>query len=504
LKTTYNLRVSSTALALAFAPVHAQAPIDLRIALVIGNAAYVAAPLLNPVKDAKAMTAVLQGMGFRVVEVRDGGKAQMEQAIHETRELLKGHNGIGLLYFAGHGLQVDWHNYMLPIDAKPTSSAEAQAQAVDIQTVIDAFKTAGNRMNILVLDACRDNPFRNTASARGLAPLDAPPGTFLAYATAPGNVAEDGSDEAGNGLYTGFLVKELGQPQARIEDVFKRVRLQVRQASQGRQVPWESTSLEDDFIFANGKKAEPSTTRERDIAYEAEKLAWDRIKDSTASKDLFAFLQRFPSGALAEQAQFKLDQLASSAVTSMPGPDGIRVLPSGVNRYRVGDVLTIDRSDNLTGTTRRVRLEVTFADDRRVLINDGELIWNQMGGEIKSRFGNKDPATLKLPAELAVGKRWLSSYKNTTADSTVQRHSYQGRVLSIEDIEVPAGRFATFHIEHRGQVIGPTGSWNVVVNLWVDPRTMMIVREAIQTRTIYRNHLVADVGDVLVSLKAPR
>ena len=149
----------------------------------------------------------------------------------------------GHVVFACHGLQLDWRNYMLPVDASLKSAADVPRQTIDLAGVIEIFKSAGNRMNIVVLDASRDNPFgASTSSAKGLAQLDAPPSTFLAYAIAPGNVAEDGDEKSGNGLYTRFLLQELRRPTVRIEDVFKRVRLNVRKQSQGRQIPWESTS----------------------------------------------------------------------------------------------------------------------------------------------------------------------------------------------------------------------------------------------------------------------
>ena len=217
------------------------------------------APLLNPANDAKAVGEVLKGMGFAVIEVRDASKAQMEAALGRAREALKGKNGVGMLYYAGHGLQLDWRNYMVTVDARLNAAAEVPVQTVDVQAVIDAFKPADNRMNILMLDACRDNPFAATASGKGLAPMDAPTGTLLAYATAPGNVAEDGSKKSGNGLYTQCLVQELGRPATSIENMFKRVRLQVRRQSDGRQIPWESTSLEDEFYF--DAKAKPAKGR---------------------------------------------------------------------------------------------------------------------------------------------------------------------------------------------------------------------------------------------------
>ena len=233
----------------------AQAPEDVRVALVIGNAAYAgAAALANPTNDATAMTGTLRTLGFNVHELKDGSREQMHAAVARVRDALRGKKGIGMLYYAGHGLQVDFRNYMVPVNAQLAGAADVARAAVDVGDVIDAFKTAATRMNIVVLDACRDNPFARTGSGKGLAPVDAPSGTFLAYATAPGNVAEDGDAGAGNGLYTGYLVKELQKPAAKIEDVFKRVRLQVRQHSKGRQIPWESTSLEDDFYFNDGVK----------------------------------------------------------------------------------------------------------------------------------------------------------------------------------------------------------------------------------------------------------
>ena len=218
-----NKRLSLATLVVACLcwPVSAQAPLDIRMALVIGNSAYPSAPLVNPANDARAMGDTLRGLGFTVVELRDANKDQMAQAIATVGAALKGKQAVGMLYYAGHGLQLDWRNYMVPVNAILSKAADVPAQTVDVNSVIDAFKAAGNRMNILVLDACRDNPFAGTASGKGLAQLDAPSGTFLAYATAPGNVAEDGDVKSGNGLYTQFLLTELKKPESRIEDVFK-------------------------------------------------------------------------------------------------------------------------------------------------------------------------------------------------------------------------------------------------------------------------------------------
>ena len=267
----------------------AQAPLDVRVALVIGNAAYRNIPALaNPTKDAQSMATVLRKLGFKVVEVVDGDKAQMVNAIAQMQTLLQGQQAVGMLYYAGHGLQLDWRNYMVPVDAKLSQASDVASQTVDIENVIATMKRSATRMNIIVLDACRDNPFSGKAGGKGLAQLDAPPGTYLAFATAPGNVAEDGDEVSGNGLFTQYLLKELQRP-ARIEDLFKRVRLQVRQKSQGRQIPWDSSSLEDDFAFNDGLK----------YTFNPE----DLIKEAQQAKEAQAQLQRAAQAAAEREKQ---------------------------------------------------------------------------------------------------------------------------------------------------------------------------------------------------------
>ena len=478
---------------------HAAGDAGSRVAVVIGNAAYAGAPLPNAANDAKAMGRVLAAMGFRVVLAHDAGKAQMERAIAQARDLLQGQNGIGLLYYAGHGLQVDWHNYLVPVDAAPQSAADVRHQTVNMQSVMDAFKSAGNRMNIVVLDACRDNPFGASASAKGLAPLDAPPGTFFAYATAPGNVAEDGSAADGNGLYTRFLLQEMPRKDARIEDVFKRVRLQVRQASQGRQIPWESTSLEDDFVFATGHKAEAPGASSRNADFDAEKSEWDRIKDSQRAEDFYAFLQRYPNGRISELAQFRLDQLNRPQVQAMQMAQSVKMLPAGVDRFRVGDSWATERTDRLAGNSvSRFRAEVTAIEDGRVMVNGGAAIFNQMGGVLLNRFGAKDPAVAAAPADLQIGKRWRSAFTNTRAGGPAARNFYEHRVVALEDVVVPAGRYRAFRIESIGESVLPSRAIRLHTMVWVDPATMTFVRQDVRHQSYAGEQIFEDSTDVLL------
>jgi len=373
-------------------------------------------------------------------------------------------------------------------------AADVPTQTIDVQTVLDAFKAAGSRMNIIVLDACRDNPFGAAASGKGLAQIDAPPGTLLAYATAPGNVADDNPGR-GNGLYTEYLLQELKVPDARIEDVFKRVRLQVRRKSEGRQVPWESTSLEDDFYFDPKQQSRHQESWEKSVA--VEKADWDRIKESSRPDDFFAYLQKYPSGSLAEQAQFRLDQLQKPKVQIQPGPDGISPLPSGNARFALGDVLRYRRVDGFTQKTTEFALRVTSIEADRVTFNQGGAMFDQMGGILRNRFGAKDPAHLAAPADIAIGKRWRSAFKNTAPDGTVSDNFWEARVVALEDIVVPAGTFKAYRVERQGEARPLNGAAMTFLSGtdWIDPRTMIVVRTDIKFRQSGRGSgMVSEFG----------
>lgn len=218
-------------------------------ALLMGNGRYQHAPLKNPVNDASGMAEVLKAVGFDVTLALELTQSAMRDAIQAYTDSLARTKSVGLFYFAGHGAQLAWRNYLIPVDAEIGDIQELRERGVDVNSLIEGIRRAGNPMNMIILDACRDNPFGSfrRLDQKGLSQLDAPPGTLLAYATAPGNTAIDG--EGTHGLYTEHLLKEIKVPEAKVEDVFKRVRLAVRRRSNGQQIPWESTSLEEDFYF---------------------------------------------------------------------------------------------------------------------------------------------------------------------------------------------------------------------------------------------------------------
>jgi hypothetical protein len=220
---------------------------ERRVALVIGNAAYDQAPLKNPVNDARAIAAALRELKFDVVERTDGTRQQMLEAIREYSQKLKS-GGVGLFYYAGHGMELKGKNYLIPVGLPITSEFDVVDNAVEAQRVLEIMDEAKNRINIVILDACRDNPFpRSTRSgSRGLAKMEAR-GTFLAYATDPGSVASDGVGE--HGLYTEALLRHIRKPGVPLEMLFKEVRKEVQQSSGGQQVPWDNSSLTGDFYF---------------------------------------------------------------------------------------------------------------------------------------------------------------------------------------------------------------------------------------------------------------
>lgn len=248
---------------------------EQRTALVIGNSGYAKAPLLNPVNDAQAMAQQLSGLGFAVTKLENASQNQMASAIQRFGEAIK-RGGVGLFYFAGHGIQVNGENFLIPVDADIQEMTQITGKGVAAKLVLQQMNQAKNRINFVILDACRNNPFRDSANrglaqtgqasslpradhGSGLAPMEALVGTLIAFATAPDSVAADGAGQ--NGVYTDHLLRNMREPGLRIEEVFKRTRFAVRQETGGRQVPWENTSLEGDFFFIPppaGATASPS------------------------------------------------------------------------------------------------------------------------------------------------------------------------------------------------------------------------------------------------------
>jgi uncharacterized caspase-like protein len=228
-----------------------------RIALVIGNGRYASSPLINPPNDAQLIASTLTNLGFEVISRRNSNQTEMKRAIQEfgTRLEAAGPNAVGLFYYAGHGVQLNGGNFLIPVGANIARDSDVEIEAVSADWVMQQMRYARNRLNIVILDACRNNPFaRSLRSAdRGLAKMDAPAGVMIAYSTAPGDVASDGAGT--NSPYSEALAKAMRENNQPIEQVFKRTRIAVMAATSSRQTPWESSSLTGDFYFIGSDKA---------------------------------------------------------------------------------------------------------------------------------------------------------------------------------------------------------------------------------------------------------
>jgi hypothetical protein len=280
-----------------------------RVALVIGNSSYRSVPLLNPRNDAEAMADLLRQAGFSVDAQFDTSQQQLASAVERFGKVIRDPKvKFGLFYYAGHGLQLEWRNYLVPVSADIQSPDDVRKQTIDVSYLLKYMEEAQGRNFLVILDACRDDPFGDAfrPPAKGLSQFDAPAGSMLAYATAPGSVAMDGTGR--NGLYTSNLLREFSVRGARIEDAFKRVRLNVRLASQGRQIPWESTSLEEDvYLFPTDRKKLSET--EQDELLEREIRSWLSVKGTNDVQQLANFVREFPSGNASELAQARLNRL---------------------------------------------------------------------------------------------------------------------------------------------------------------------------------------------------
>jgi uncharacterized caspase-like protein len=221
---------------------------ERKIALVIGNKGYKISPLANAVNDANDLADLLKQKNFDVTKVIDGTRLEMRNAVRQfTEKIAQG--GVGLFYYSGHGVQVDGDNFLVPIDASFEYKEEVPDVCVSVASVLRFMESSNNRLNIMILDACRNSPFKSFSRSgeKGMVRVEAPTGSIVAYSTAPGKTASDGTQR--NGLYTSKLMKYMNVPGLKIEDIFKQVRIEVSNESGNRQVPWESNSLMGDFYF---------------------------------------------------------------------------------------------------------------------------------------------------------------------------------------------------------------------------------------------------------------
>lgn len=239
---------------------------DTRVALVIGNADYGAMGRLeNPANDAHLIARTLRDFGFRVIEIIDADQKELKRGVRDFGRWIRraGPDGVALFYYAGHGLQVSGRNYLLPVEAQILAEGDVAIEGVAVDGILAQMEHANTGVNIVILDACRNNPFQRgfRSASSGLARMEAPTGTYIAYSTAPGQLAMEG--DGPNSPFTLSLANAMKQPGWSIEKVFKTVRQEVARISEERQIPWSSSSLIGNFSFHDGPQAQGTAAAER-------------------------------------------------------------------------------------------------------------------------------------------------------------------------------------------------------------------------------------------------
>jgi uncharacterized caspase-like protein len=300
-------------------PVHA----ENRIALVIGQSSYRAVvPLTNPANDARAMSRLLGDAGFEVQTANDLSQNEMRQQISDLAAKVaeKGPDTTVLVFYAGHGIQIDGENYLVPVDVDPKREADIPLQAVRLNDVLNTLASVPSKMRILLLDACRNNPFPDISktAGRGLAIVDAKtgdPGTFVSFSTSPGAEAEDGA--GADSPYTSALLVSAKEPGLSIEDTFRHVRVSVNKATDGRQTPWDSSSLTEEFSFFPGpndvvsKQTATKRTVEdwrRALQGRPVEAAHEMIVSDGSDEAYEAFVGLFAQSPFGSQARLWLDR----------------------------------------------------------------------------------------------------------------------------------------------------------------------------------------------------
>ncbi len=351
----------------------ADAAVEHRVALVIGNSAYRFTPHLpNPTNDADGVAAALQRLGFEVSKGIDLDRAETELIIREFARKLPGAD-VALFFYAGHGMQVARENYLIPVDARLTDETDLHFEATDLNLVLGLMEREP-RVNLVFLDACRDNPLsqtlarsmgatRSVAVGRGLALVDAQAGSMVVYATEPDKVALDG--DGPHSPFTAALLNHMETPGLSISDMMIRVRNDVKVSTHGQQVPREDSSLTSSFYFqpaAAVATVEPPASPAAPVAaapaVDKEVVFCDSIKDSASPAPFEAYLAQFPDGTFASLARLRLQELAAKPAESAAA-EQVAALPPAASAEPAPE--QIERGIGLTRQGRsRVQLDLTL------------------------------------------------------------------------------------------------------------------------------------------------
>ena len=308
-------------MALALSAVSAEA--EPRIALIVGNGAYASVTTLeNPVPDAELMAQVLRDKGFEVTMLVDADQVTLNRGIAQFGRELRaaGSEATGLFYYAGHAVQSFGSNFLIPTDASLTDAADLSLVAVPAQAVLRQMFSANNKTNIMILDACRNNPFEAIPDLNdnGLAEMKAPTGTLVSYSTAPGAVALDGTGS--NSPFTTALARQIPTPGLAVEQVFKNVRVDVIKETNGQQTPWETSSLTGDFVFEAKAKLTPEQL--------AERQTWNSVRFSRDPVPVLLFMRAYPNSVHIDEARALLAGIIDSELAAPVEPAVVATVPT--------------------------------------------------------------------------------------------------------------------------------------------------------------------------------
>lgn len=465
-------------------PAVANSTSNLRLALVIGNASYKSAPLKNPSNDAKAIKQVLEEVGFKVNLLLDANRSELNKALQEHQMEIKGTNGLSFIYYAGHGVQLDAENYILPVDFNIKSENDIPQQGVNINKLMYDMSAQGGRFNVFVLDACRDNPFKTKESFRGFAPLDAPPRTLVGYATEAGNIASDGQED--NGLYTEYLLRELQNNTLPIDDIFKRIKFGVRRSSKGQQIPTYSNGVFEDVYLREMQSTFSTSSEKYKEQFDIELKLWERIKDGKNPEKIFNFIETHPASSLSELAQGLLERIDRKQIKSQAF-EGEQTQNPADGRFKNGDVYTmkISYEHRPSVIVKSTVFDVNEESAKYTNVFDqGPTGQMTMSGAVISDGQNTfDPPYVLVPgAEYQVGKRWRGRSLRTNPKGQRAWMDYSGRVVTREKVTVAAGTFQTYRVEVQFKIEGET---TLNATLWVQPEWGLAVKTNFQFQDGY-------------------
>jgi uncharacterized caspase-like protein len=524
---------------------------EKRIALVIGNSAYKSSPLRNPVNDARAIARALADTGFKVLVIEDATQTTMRRAIRAFGDQLA-IGGVGVFYYAGHGMQVRGRNYLIPVNADIEREDEVEDQAVDANVVLAKMDSAKNSLNLMILDACRNNPFMRAfrSSAQGLAQMDAPSGTLVAFATAPGSVAADG--EGANGVYTKHLLANISKPGLPVEQLFKQVRIGVTRETRDRQVPWESSSLKGDFFFvapvlsssAEAQRQQTDNAVAEAVRREQEKLALERAAMQRQMEQLVADLLAKQRAALEEEMRKrgetppkpaiaalsvvptpseppKMAGLPKPAATpaSAPGASaGVQVasiaptlsIGTGIDNPRfpkVGDNWEYRYTDTTTRLSSVASFEVTAVSKQGIVDSGGfaeakplERAHSAAANMNNPRYWDFSPYLLSFGAP-GVGSSWRNIPYQTSSSCNMAGTPcrYDGKVVGMEKVTTPAGRFNALKVVIDFNATFYSNQVWRQATYWYSEEAKRVVKSSVRTRS--GNSMSPDYDLELVSYK---